>query len=316
MRKKAQVLIISLWILVILAMLTISIGHRVSLALRLSRYQKERLKAAYLAKAGINIAIVEIEKDGPNTDSLKDKWADNLEKFEKISLDNNKNEFATVSSVTDGERKININTAPQELLVELLNSVRAVSALELANNICAWRGDTGVTIPDYQALGYANKGKKFSNIEESMLIKGFTEDIYNSLKEFVTAYPQEGESRININTAPKEVLEILLNTYVKKLQERNIPIENPEALLAAIIDFRNKDGIFTDINIESGLESLSDQQKNILNDPVDGLKNKITFKSNYFCIISEGKINTSKLKHKIECVFDRGGHKIIYWHEN
>jgi len=60
MRKNGQVLIISLWILVILAMLSVSIGHRVSMALRLSRYQKERLMAGYLAKAGINIAIGEI----------------------------------------------------------------------------------------------------------------------------------------------------------------------------------------------------------------------------------------------------------------
>ncbi len=116
MRKKAQVLIISLWILAILAMLSVSIGRRVSMALRLSRYQKERLRSAYFAQAGINIAIGEIEKD---------KWADNQEKFAKISLDSNINEFATVSSVIDEERKININTATQELLTELLNPTGA-----------------------------------------------------------------------------------------------------------------------------------------------------------------------------------------------
>lgn len=316
MRNKAQVLIISLWILAILAMLSVSIGHRVSLGLRLSRYQKMRLKAWCLAKAGINIAITEIEKDEPSTDSLKDKWADNKEKFENISLDGNKNEFATVSGVLDEERNININTAAQELLTELLNTVGAANPSELANNICAWRADTGVSIPDYQSLGYNNKGKKFSNTEELMLVKGFTEDIYSSLSELITVYPQEEEFRININTAPRTVLEILMNTYVKKLQERNIPIENPQGLLEAIIDFRNKEGIFTDTNLESSLEKLSDQQKNILNDPVDGLKNKIIVKSNYFRIVSEGTISASKLRHKIECVFDRQNKKTVFWHEN
>ena len=290
MRNKAQVLIISLWILAILALLSVSIAHRVSLGLRLSRYQKERLKAAYLAKAGINIAIAEIEKD--------------------------KNEFSADTKVVDEESKIDINTAPQELLSELLNTMGAANPLELANNICAWRGDTGVAIPDYQVLGYGNKGKKFSNIEELMLVKDFTGDIYNSIKEFVTVYPQDGESRININTAPRTVLEILMNTYVKRLQERNIPIENPQGLLEAIINFRNNGGIFTDENIDSILEKLSAEQKNILNDPVDGLKNKITVKSDYFLIVSEGKINTVKLKHVIECVFDRQNNKIVFWHEN
>jgi len=149
-----------------------------------------------------------------------------------------------------------------------------------------------------------------------MLVKGFTGDIYNSVKELVTTYPQDGESRININTASQTVLEILMNTYVKILQDRNIPIDNPEGLLRAIIDFRNNGGIFTDINIEAGIENLSDQQKNILNDPVDGLKNKMTVKSNYFRIICEGKINTVKLKHIIECVFDRQNKKLVFWHEN
>ncbi len=44
----------------------------------------------------INIAIGEIEKDDQSYDSLKDKWSDNTEKFEKISLDNNQNEFASI----------------------------------------------------------------------------------------------------------------------------------------------------------------------------------------------------------------------------
>ncbi len=164
-------------------------------------------------------------------------------------------------------------------------------------------------------MGYDNKGKKFSNIEELILVKGFSEDIYNSLQGLVTAYPKDHESRININTATRTVLELLMNTYVKKLQERNIPIENPQGLLEAIIDFRNNGGIFRDENIDSILEKLSAEQKNILNDPVDGLKNKITAKSNYFLIVSEGKINTLKLKHVIECLFDRQNNKIVFWHE-
>lgn len=316
MRKKAQVLIISLWILAILGVLSISLAHRVSLGLRLSRYHKERLKTTYLAKAGINIAINEIENDDQAYDSLKDKWASNPEKFDKIYLDDFKTDFATVAQVVDEERKININTAPKELLAELLTETGAVNPAELANNICAWRGDTGVAIPDYQPLGYNNKGKKFSNIAELLLVRGFNEDAYNPIKDLITVYPDEGDSRININTASPDTLEVLMNTYVKKLQERNIPIANPEALLETMIDFRNKDGVFTDISIETILQNLTDEQKNILNDPTDGLKNKITVKSNYFTILSEGRINNSKLKRVIECVFDRQSKKIVFWHEN
>ncbi len=316
MRNKAQVLIISLWILAILGMLAVSTGHRVSLALRLSRYQKDRLNSIYLAKAGVNVAIVELKNDDPAVDSLIDKWADNEEKFNKILVGDNQNEFASVSQIIDEERKININTAPLELLTELLDYAGAADPQDLANNICAWRGDVGASIPDYQPLEYNNKGNKFSNIEELMLVKDFTEDEFNAVKNLISVYPHDGDCKINVNTAPRVVLEILMNTYVKKLQQRNIPIENPDGLLDAMIEFRDKGGIFTDVNLEAGLEQLSDQQKNILSDPVDGLKSKICVNSNYFRIFSQGNLSNSKLTHGIECVFDRSNNQVIYWHEN
>ncbi len=40
--------------------------------------------AAYLAKAGINIATSELQKDDPNADSLKDNWVADLEKFKNL----------------------------------------------------------------------------------------------------------------------------------------------------------------------------------------------------------------------------------------
>ena len=50
---------ISLWILAILTILAVGIGHRVSMGLRLARYQKDKLKGLYLAKAGLKVLIVE-----------------------------------------------------------------------------------------------------------------------------------------------------------------------------------------------------------------------------------------------------------------
>lgn len=328
--KKAQVLIISVWILSVLAFLAVVTGRRVSLALRLSRYQTDRLKAIYLAKAGINRAIAEIKKDDISCDSLKDKWADNKGDFEIITLGENQDGFATVSytakedgreeavfGVVDEERKININTAPRELLIELLDTAGVSNSAEIADNICAYRGDIGVPLPGYQDLGYLNKANKFCNIEELTQVLGVTADIYGSFKELITVYPADGAGRVNVNTASKKVLEILINTSFKKLQEGSIPVENPAGLLEGIMDFRNKEnGVFTDTNLESNLDGLSNSQKNILNDPTDGLKNKICVQSDYFRIASSGNIRASKLKRKIDCVFSRSNSKITYWHEN
>lgn len=160
MNKRGQVIIIILWILVILTVLAVTIGHRVSLALRLSRYQRDSLKAYSLAKGGINLAIAVLEEDGkkdtqgaPGYDAPDEPWADNEQKFKNISLGSDKDEFATVYyvdkaggreeikyGVTDEERKININTADKDLLKALLGECGVANPEDLAKNILFWRG--------------------------------------------------------------------------------------------------------------------------------------------------------------------------------
>lgn len=323
MDKKAQVLIISLWILVILTILAISIGHRVSLGLRLSQYQKDKLRAYYLAKAGVNRAITELEKDTNSYDALTESWADNKEVFEKISLNENQNEFATVSytlkengreeskfGVIDEERKININTMPQGLLEILLDKVGIINSSELANNICAWRGDTGIEIPDYRDLGYPNKADKFTNIEEPILVKGMKDidsKIYEELKSLITVWRN---GKVNINTASIEILDLLIEYCQKQLQKQNISENEPGDLAERIIQARPTSNVN---ELETKLKSqgeLTSGQTNILNE----LYNLIGFKSSCFYINSNGKIN-NRLNSIIYCIFDRTDKKIVYWHE-
>ena len=71
--RRGQVFVVSLWILVILTMLAVGLGHRVSLALRLSRYYRDRLQAVLLAKAAVHVAIDEILNDpDADLDTLQD----------------------------------------------------------------------------------------------------------------------------------------------------------------------------------------------------------------------------------------------------
>ena len=51
--KQGAVLVVSLWILIILVLLAVSAGRRVSIALKLLRYHLNRTQAFYLAQAGI-----------------------------------------------------------------------------------------------------------------------------------------------------------------------------------------------------------------------------------------------------------------------
>jgi type II secretory pathway component PulK len=308
--KKSQVVIISLWILVILTILAISVAHRVAMALRLSRYQRDKIRALYLAKAGINRAIAELEKDKDNNnyDALNEKWADNKDTFEKILLNNNPDEFATVSytveengkeetqfGMIDEERKININEADSGLLLTLLSKIGVSNSSEIANNICAWRG-----------------GKDFTNIAELILVKGLRDidlGIYEKLKNLITVW---GSGKVNINTADRYVLEILMEYCRKQLQNQNISENNPGDLAERVIQLRPFDSIGDLQTKLTNQGSLDSSQINILNE----LYKVIDFKSACFYIRSNGKIGNSNLGSKIYCIFDRDKKNITYWHES
>lgn len=317
-KAKASVLVIILWVLVILTMLAVSIGHRVSMSLRLSSYQKDRLKAFYLAKAGLNTAIKEINNDPVlDYDGLTDNWADNQVAFRKIYFDDNPDEFATVSydtfdsnnelrinyGVIDEESKININTASKELLTALLEKCGIDTVQEIVNNILIWRGE----IPDenkvYKNAGYAAKACKFTNIEELILVKGVTTLDYQKLKVLVTTY---GQGLININTASVEALAIFARGIAKELSTS----ENfADGVVEKLIDLRNNNIQFK-TKSEINIALTGEEETNIFNRLMD----KIVVQSNIFLIESTG--NVRKIKNKLKVVYNRRDKNNLYWHEN
>lgn len=314
--KKAQALIVSLWILVILALLAIGIGFRVSNALKIVRYQKYKLRAYYLAKAAINVAIKELEKDTNGYDSLLEPWVDNETLFKNINFDNNEDASAYVGyyaqigglkglifGLVDEERKININSAYRELLITLFEKYNISSAEELADNILIWRGD----IPDddntYDAVGYPAKKSGFSNIEELSLVKGINSGDYLKVRNSITVY---GEGFLNINTASLDILQILSCAIAKRLS-----IDEGFGLNVAgrIITLRNEKGFFRNRE-DIDIEFISEEEDNIYNQLLD----EITFKSDNFFIQTTGNVN--KIKSSISNVYSRLTKKILYWHES
>lgn len=333
-----QALIVSLWILLALTVITINIAHRVSFSLRLSVYQRDRLKAVCLAKAGINRAIAEIKKDDPACDSLKDKWADNEDVFKKVVLDANTEEFFSVSyaqmgddeqlaaiyGARDEESKINLNKASGELLTALLEAGGAVSAdaIQAAKNIRAWRGDIGAPVPpDYQELlGYDNKGKYFSNPEELILVKGITSEIYNAVKSLITAC--EDNQKVNINTADYEVLKVIARSGVIILGNPSIIDIDADSLAARIVNFRKGDDNTWGTSDDIVLDDSSDIDSFPQNSQITGTSEEAIFNAvkgifsvatNYFRIESIG--NAGRIKSKVSVVYKRGG-KILYWYES
>lgn len=322
--RKAQASVFTIWILVILGVLAVSLGHRVSLGLRLSRYHKDRLTGLYLARAGINRAIFEIVNDKTTDyDCLTDNWADNEGAFREIRLSQNKDEYAVVShndifGAIDEESKININTAPSNLLSSLLEGSPAY-ADELIKFIRIWRGDNAPELepdnPQYQNF----KKAPFSNIEELLVVleyfyhsKGLTDyaqtalEAFGNIKDLITVYSAGPQQKININTVCKEALVIAARGTAIGDEQKN----SAAALADKIIASRDKAGCFRKVeDIVIADLGAGSAQENLLNN----LKGSFIFKSDNFLIEAGG--NVGKIKTKISAVYDREEKRILYWHE-
>src|SRR5437762_8389657 len=85
--SEGSVLIQVLWTLAILVLLSLALGYTTALDQRLVSYQRDRLSALYLAKAGYQRALVELERDPiPPANSYLESWAHNPEDFQQVTL--------------------------------------------------------------------------------------------------------------------------------------------------------------------------------------------------------------------------------------
>ncbi len=233
--NKAAVLVVTLWILAILSLLAIGIGFRSAIEVKLLSYQIDSLKAYEIAKAGIIKAIVELEKDDtPDKDVL---WACGIslkptetqeDKFRDIKVGEGHFEISyegengnKIYGIEDLQGKIDINTAPKEVLKGLHSKITE----GIANNIMAYRGEG--SSGDYSGREYTAKNASFDLKGELLLVPDFTAEIFTGeaqdatqaavteagIKDFITVYPKRQDSKdfkVNINTARQKTLETLL----------------------------------------------------------------------------------------------------------
>jgi hypothetical protein len=314
--------------------MAVGIGHRVAMSLRMSRYQKDGLKAISLAKAGISLAINVIGQDTATSDSLSDSWANNKEAFERIQLGDNSNEYASVSYTfsdefnqpkivygsLDEESKININDAPAVLLTTLLTENGIDISEDLVNNILIWRGDAPDTEKVYEKSGYAPKGADFANIEELGLVKGMNSAGLQKISGLITACA----GKVNINTALAAVLRIVFRSQVIFLNDNGVPDVNSgdaESLTQKLIAYRNgpdnlagtgDDKVFSDVSNIGGTLELNEKERKVFDQAIQD--NLVGVQSNFIRIESAGYVNN--VVKIITALYDRSSGKISSWHEN
>lgn len=227
-------LIISLWVLALLTVIVTEFSVSMRTETNITRNFKAESESYYLALAGIEKAKEEIMS--PSVVQCLDekgnivfkKIEDTKEKDKgPVQREDLKLEKGTYSyEIIDEESKLNLNTATPEMLRRLFTAtgVKDKALDTIVDSIIDWR-DTdnlkqlnGAEEDYYRSLPepYSSKDRNFDTVEELLLVKGMSqeifygsagkegEDSYKGVSKFLTV---KSSGMININTAPKEVLE-------------------------------------------------------------------------------------------------------------
>jgi general secretion pathway protein K len=343
--KNATILVITLWVLTLLSAITLSLSYRMGMEIKITKNKIDTDKAFCVANAGIIRAISILNKDTNGYDSLNEQWSNysadlyGVNLFKDIVVGDGKFNVSYVyekdifsgSSIVfygmeDEERKININKAAQDVL----ESLPGVTP-EVASSIRAWRGDTDLTQDVlfkedayYQGLTqpYKRKGKPFESLEEILLVRGVTVDIFygkdintdgyidtneQGLKKYLTVF---GDGLINVNTADVVVLRAI--GFNEELSYKFIRYRIGVDDLFETAD----DGIFTETGkiaeCFTYFEPLSPSELEIVNQKQSLLK----VSSRYYSAVCEG--NVSGTKARITAVIDKEseeGNQIVRWNE-
>jgi general secretion pathway protein K len=187
---------------------------------------RDNFKASVLTRAAVQAARAVLQQDhlrdkqtGQMYDATTDLWAFPIQKYAI-------GDGLMSAQIEDERSKLNLNdlaTAidPNVKKTKVLRFKRLFGLLQinpdLVDAIIDWVDAddipeaAGAESVYYQALrpSYRAANAPLQTMRELRLIKGMTPEIVDRLLQYVTIYPQEGESRININTADVLVLQSL-----------------------------------------------------------------------------------------------------------
>ena len=335
--RTASILILTLWMLSFLTIFVVSLGYNVSGQLRLAGHIQDRLKTYYLAKAGVERAIIRfIMDETPNYTSLNEQWSNDEDFFKDTPLgdgtitvsyrlddeftDDELAQELTVYGLMDENSRININKAPLKILKSLIaraDEVETEEVDDIANAILDWRDKDVIVSPGgaeseyYEGLEspYPCKNDDFQILEELLLVKGVTPAIFLSISGIITVY---GEGKININTANWRTFCAL--GLSDELAGRIVEFRRGEDGIEGTED----DNIFNTVAEIRNIGSLFTEEAQEINSIVS--LNALTVQSNVFRInstagVEKGSYSMHSSIVSVVEILQNESPKTLYWHE-
>jgi len=339
------IVIIVLWIMVILSILTVSLGRHSHIELALLKQSIAKVKSKYVAWSGIFYALEQIRLDTADAESkAKDSLylcgissAEGVEPEEifasKEISDGNFLIQYTQSDILedqnfyglqDEERYFNLNGINLQNVNVLIQLIKLLefddeTAQKVAYSVIDWIDEDGQLSHDdfgaenewYEGLEkpYRTKNFIFETKEELRLVNGMDEDLYDAISKYLTIYPVDGAFKINFDTAG----EVILTALARSLSGAATNTEEADAdsLVDKMIDYRSG---------SDGKEQTSDDREIDLNEMGVNAKERVIFLamnqfrtklSNHFRVQVQGISSAQGVKTKLTAVIRRSDLALI-----
>lgn len=333
-------LFLVLWVLMLLSVIVGEFCHAMRTELNITRNFKEETQAYYIAEAGLNRAIAELVRN--EVDPLKAKTPDSEEEEEgEIRLRINTEippvpfgggQFEVMIGNESG--KVNINLADMQLLKMMLNGfdLEDIDRDVIVDSILDWRDKdnfhrlNGAEDDYYLSLSdpYECKDGYFNSVEELLLVKGVTREIFfGGLRDMVTVCQEEeatkGRKRSSIqdyqtlqNRASPSIQQYLtlekrgkigggkgkfdfnkININAASVEMvRSLPLMTEE-LVEAVVEYRKEEDFL----------SLTDLNHVVGPDVYAAILPFITLETGPYCTIkSVGKVDGSKTRQGVRAL--------------
>lgn len=352
--KSGIILIVVLWVLAILSVLAIGLGRSARIDLALVKHHIGKLKADGLVLAGYNYAANQIHLD---TEDQKASVFDTVYQcgfdlkegvtpeniFKDVTLADGSFDISYVLDeglgskdicygFQDEDRRINlngINKVNSGILVHLfmLVGLSEEQAQMLAAQVVDWHDSDeekmntvyGAEKEDYLSSSkpYGCKNLPFESVEELLLLKDMTEDVFKKVEKYLTVFPLSGSNiSVNVNTAPEIVLKSIFRFVAA--QQSLAQASDADSLTKALIAYRQGD----DGRLCTADDQLIDSTKTggIGLSPTEqaiyltaSSYNYVKDGSDFFRATIKGTDRLYRVSSSVDMVIDRQNSSVVLW---
>lgn len=299
------ILIIVLWMLVILSLLAIGLGRTARIELALTKYSKGKLKARYIARGGLMYARNLIRKD---TFDEAMSHVDTLYAC-GLAMDDDKSPEDILKNIPLGGGRFDIDLQDEERRINI-NAITAANS-KVLGELIRILGVDEETADTVASSVVDRKNLVFDSIEEFLMVRDMTPEIYAKFKDFVTVFPKGTPALlININTASGTVLRALARSFTDRT---NTYKDDADALVEKITAYRAG---------EDGQEMTGDDRAVAINELGLNTSQRIIFlamqkniqnSSRYLRVRVTGVDGTSRVESRVEAVVFRDDVSIVSW---